>query len=256
MTWPTTPGYSTGNVDNGSDSPSAARADLLNAFNDLTNVISGRNQANGVCPLGSDSKVPAVNLPVIPIATGMIAWQTAGLQTWTVPANVTKIIVEAWGAGGGGGFSASPNPHGGGGGAGGGAVKVWSVTPGSTVNISVGAGGAGGIGPANANGAAGGNTTVTIGATTITGVGGLGGVGGATPFGGSGGNATGGDVNLAGGTSMTGIAGMGGIGGSNARSGAAPGPVGSGFGGGGYGSGTTGPPVGIAGKDGGVLIIW
>ncbi len=256
MPWPATPGFSTANVDAPADNPSLARVDILNAMTDLASVINGRGQASGVCPLDSGSKVPAANLPVMPLAEGITAWQVAGTYSWTVPAGVTRLYVEAWGAGGGGGYGASPNPHGGGGGAGGGAIKVWTVTPGQTVSIVVGAAGAGGAGPANANGGNGGNSTVTIGATTITGSGGLGGQGGATPFGGTGGGATGGDVNLAGGTSMTGIAGMGGLGGSNARSGAAPGPAGFGFGGGGYGSGTGGPGTGIPGKDGGVLIQW
>lgn len=254
MPWPTSPGFSTANVDAPADNPSLARVDIHNAMTDLASVIAGRNQASGVCPLDSGTKVPAANLPITPVASGLTAWQVAGTYPWTVPANVTALYVEAWGGGGGGGYGGG-SIHGGGGGAGGGAIKAWAVTPGQAVTIVVAAGGAGGAGPSNANGANGGDSTVTIGAVTITGSGGGGGLG-SPATGGTGGGATGGDVNLAGGTSMTGIAGMGGLGGSNARTGAAPGPAGFGFGGGGYGSGTGGPATGIPGKDGGVLIMW
>lgn len=71
---------------------------------------------------------------------------TAGtVQTFTVPAGVTKITVEAWGGGGTGGSTAtSPflGAVGGGGGGGGGYIKAWlAVVPGSTVSIVVGKGG-------------------------------------------------------------------------------------------------------------------
>ena len=58
----------------------------------------------------------------------------------TVPAGVTQITIAAWGGGGGGGSGA--NGAGGGGGAYCG--QSFTVTPGETLNIVVGAGGAGG----------------------------------------------------------------------------------------------------------------
>jgi hypothetical protein len=86
------------------------------------------------------------------------------VQTFTVPAGVTKIAVEAWGGGGTGGSTAtSPflGAVGGGGGGGGGYVKAWfTVTPGSTVNIVVGKGGT----AATAATA----STVTYGAATVS----------------------------------------------------------------------------------------
>lgn len=71
------------------------------------------------------------------------SYTTAGTYTWTAPCDVTNIQVECWGGGGGGG-SASANPSAGGGGAGGGYVKntSYSVIPGTTYTITVGAGGA------------------------------------------------------------------------------------------------------------------
>jgi hypothetical protein len=57
-------------------------------------------------------------------------------QTWTVPANVNKIMVEAWGGGGGG------NQLGGGGGASYYAVII-NVAPGNVLTLNVGERGAG-----------------------------------------------------------------------------------------------------------------
>lgn len=273
--WPGTGNFNTTHVDSGGDSPAEARPAIKAAMDDLATVIAGRGAANGVAPLNASSKVPASNLPrgdangvaplgsdarvplaslptAMPVCNGITAYQTAGSYTWTVPAGVTRVLVEAWGAGGGGGWSSS-GAHGGGGGAGGGAIKLWDVAPGDELEIVVGSGGAGGVGPSNDDGADGGNTTVTLLGQSITGNGGGGGQA-SPPFGGSGGVAANGDVNLQGGSSMTGVENMGGLGGSNARSGAAPGSAGYGFGGGGYGAG--GAALAISGKDGGVLIIW
>jgi hypothetical protein len=76
--------------------------------------------------------------------------------TWRVPAGVTHIIVELWGAGGGGGAGTSavvsgvPGAGGGGGGGGSGSYMRASlaVTAGETYTISVGAAGTGGRGDA------------------------------------------------------------------------------------------------------------
>jgi len=258
MAWPGSPTFAKTNLDQSSDDPAAARADLYNLATDVENVIAGRGQASGVAPLDSSSAVPKANLPFQTPLPKIVAWQTAGSFTWTVPAGCYRIVAECWGAGGGGGYGNSTTLHGGGGGAGGGAIKSWDVTPGDTVNVVVGGGGQGGLGPTDANGANGANSTVTIGATSIIGYGGQGGQGGGSRFGGVGGIASGGDVNLEGGCAMTGIgtASMGGFGGCNSRSGQAPGQgAGWGFGGGGYGSGTNGPNPAISGKAGGV-IIW
>lgn len=60
------------------------------------------------------------------------------IYSWIVPASITKIFVELWGGGGGG-------ASGGGGGGGGYAACQWTVTPGATVNITIGAAGAGAV---------------------------------------------------------------------------------------------------------------
>ena len=113
---------------------------------------------------------------------------------FTVPPGITRLQLEAWGAGGGGGGSEDLQPgcaNGGGGGGGGGYARgVVEVTPEVTYQIVVGAGGAAGTG--TQDGAPGGDTrfealdaTVLLsaaggagGATGRTGVIGAGGSGG------------------------------------------------------------------------------
>lgn len=98
-----------------------------------------------------------------------ISFHPAGTYSWTVPPNVTQIIVEGCGGGGGGGGGGGsgarsdifiprgiqyvPKP-GLGGGAGGSSYirqKRLSVTPGQIFSIIVGAGGAGGAGGLGGN---------------------------------------------------------------------------------------------------------
>lgn len=62
-----------------------------------------------------------------------------GTETWTVPANVTTITVELWGGGAGGGTGGTTARGGGGGGAY--TRAVIAVTPGSTINYSIGTAG-------------------------------------------------------------------------------------------------------------------
>lgn len=86
--------------------------------------------------------------------SNQVSFSSSG--TWVVPGEVTKIIVEVWGAGGGGGELACGSPcginstnvgasgglsAGGSGGSGGYARSILSVTPGSSYNIVVGTGG-------------------------------------------------------------------------------------------------------------------
>ncbi len=65
---------------------------------------------------------------------------SSGDQTFTVPANVTSIAIQAWGAGGGGSDSRYWHENSGGGG-GGFATDTFSVTPGQLLTIVVGSGG-------------------------------------------------------------------------------------------------------------------
>jgi hypothetical protein len=63
MTWGTAGNISTLNLDASSDSPANARADLKAALDEITSIINGRNAANGVPGLDSNSKISAVQLP-------------------------------------------------------------------------------------------------------------------------------------------------------------------------------------------------
>lgn len=261
-TWPSG-SVPTGNLDAGTDSPAAARSDLKTMADKVNDMIGARGAASGVASLDASTKIPLAQLPLTTVANGMLAWQAAGSYSWTVPAGITRVYAECFGAGGGGGYgdqrTVPATPHGGGGGAGGAAIKIFSVTPGDTFTIVVGAGGAGGNGPANADGGDGAASTITHDptSTTMTGQGGLKGLGGGgSGLGGSGASATGSfDVKIGGGAAQSGIPGMGGIGGSS-KTGSAPLATGCGFGSGGYGSGTNGPASGFAGADGGVLLVW
>jgi hypothetical protein len=106
----------------------------------------------------------------------MVQFTSSG--NWTVPANVTEIMLAGCGGGGGGGGgggnSSSGAPNGSGGAGGGGSSRIvvpyFTVTPGSTANITIGAGGTAGTGGTNANGTAGGNggnTTIVLDGHTI-----------------------------------------------------------------------------------------
>lgn len=152
--------------------------------------------------------------------------QTAGAQsqqtwavsgTFTVPAGVTQITVECWGAGGGGSSINANNRRGGGGGGGAYARSVLNVSPDQVFNVNVGTGGmqntSGGStsfgnlvvaegGQAgqnnNSGGGSGGQASASTGQVRYSGGNGggggtvsSGGGGGAAGSGGNGGNATG-----------------------------------------------------------------
>jgi hypothetical protein len=85
-------------------------------------------------------------------------------STWTVPAGVTRILIEAWGAGGGGNILA--------GGGGGSYIKAhFTVNPGDVVNYSTGDGGGGAV---SATATGGTSTVCIVGSATITAGGGSG----------------------------------------------------------------------------------
>lgn len=83
---------------------------------------------------------------------------TASNPSWVVPAGCTEVLIEAWGGGGGGGaarinVSAAEKIGSAGGGVGGMYANVTvTVTPGETLNITVGGGGTGGNNSAGGNG--------------------------------------------------------------------------------------------------------
>jgi len=175
-------------------------------------------------------------------------------QDWTVPDGVTEItatVVAGGGAGAGGicGYCSAPNlPVGSGGGSGEKRVHTFSVTPGDTISIVVGAGGVGGV----FNGGSGQVSSVSYGAVYVLAVGGGGGTygacnvaraGGAGGTGGSGGTGTSGN---AGGTALAT---------PSCSAGAGAASVGLAMGGGGAGAAGSGA-AGTSGTAGKVRFVW
>jgi len=115
-------------------------------------------------------------------STTYSTYATAGTYTFTVPACVTSIDVECWGAGGGGGGNNSQDNGAPGGGGGAYSKKTIAVTAGQTYTVFVGTGGSGGIqsSTSTANGGTGGDSWFSpgaVGAATVLAKGGVGGVG-------------------------------------------------------------------------------
>ena len=176
--------------------------------------------------------------------------------TFTVPAGVTSINVECWGAGGAGGGSSANNNGGSGGGGGGYASASLTVTPNQSIPFTVGVGGTGVV-------AGNGNDGTSTSFLTLTSNGGTGGAAN-TGAAGIGGSASGGTTNTTGNNGIVG-ANSGGNGGAGANGGAggtgstnAVGGDGASPGGGG-GGGERGGGNNYAGGNGGtgrVVISW
>lgn len=175
-----------------------------------------------------------------------------GTYSWTVPKNVRRVSVVCVGAGGGGYGAGTQGSGGGGGGLG------WKnnipVTPGSQIEVVVGAGGIRGLGNAGGNsyfrdlstvaglGGAGGSTTGALGGGYVGDGGGNGGAARqAGAYGGGGGGAGGysGDGGEGGQSGTTGTNGTGGAGGGGGGCGSAD-AAGAGGGTSIYGEGTNG----------------
>lgn len=219
-------------------------------------------------------------------------YNTPGTYSFTVPAGVTSVTANVWGAGGGGGHSdggdSGSSGAGGGGGGGGFRTGTFTVVPGQTITVVVGAGGAGGE-EDDDSGIAGGNSSATYGSAITafgggggaaatsnsspgaggTGGGGTGGSGGynggngangTSSSGGGGGGGAGDANNGANGTVTTGGAG-GATGGGNGGNGGTSGNQGSdgltyGGGGGGTGDNASNSESGGAGANGAVILCW
>ena len=144
--------------------------------------------------------------------TRIVTFTTSG--TWIVPADVTQITVEVWGAGGAGGGSTENKEGGSGGGGGGYSSGDFTVTPGQAISYTVGTGGIRSTG----NGTAGGSSSVTMSSVTLIANGGGGG-GSNKGSVGTGGTASGGTTNTSGKNGKRGNS-SGGDGGDGANGGA------------------------------------
>ena len=147
------------------------------------------------------------------------SFTVAGTQSFTVPAGVTSLTVECWGAGGGGGGGGTvANAAGGGGGGGAYARSTVTVVAGNTYSLVVGAAGTAGV----ANGGTGGvGGSSSFNTSSVIAIGGSGGIGRTTSGGGAGGaggtGSTGGTV-FSGGVGVTGATTYGGGGAGSAGS--------------------------------------
>jgi hypothetical protein len=152
--------------------------------------ISAGQYLSGTQTIQGDSDLVASNITPGKSIFGVSGTHKAALQkavvsssgNWTVPSYVDEVFVIAVGGGGSGGGGAGTNDVGGAGG-GSGYVKALkkAVTPGSSINVSIGSGGigvAGGTGFGPYTGSDGGDTVVTFpDASTLTAQGGKAGIG-------------------------------------------------------------------------------
>ena len=177
-----------------------------------------------------------VSSAVSAVPSGQIQSQVFGTSSsWTAPAGVTRVRASVIGGGGGGAAHSGGNqdPDSASGGSGGTAVGVYTVTPGTTYTVTVGAGGAGISLDGTATGTAGaGGTTSFASFCSAT--------GGAGAFAASGGSTNGANGAGSNGTIRNGVGAMalGLFGGTNSSSSAAvwsstsafqPGSGGNGF---------------------------
>lgn len=192
-----------------------------------------------------------INLFLISALSAQVVQTITTSGNFVVPAGCTSLKIETWGAGGGGGAaSATLVAIASGGGGGGGAYNssAFTVIPGQTYTITIGAGGTAGLSSTNGgNGGSGGATTVSGDAGTVTANGGGGGGGAAaiilgTTNGAAGVGATGLRNGGAGQAGQGNTSGVGGGGAGNAGNGGTPA--------GGIGSPNVSPYVGGTGAAG------
>jgi hypothetical protein len=229
-------------------------AEFFNGMLDDVRVTKGvaRYQDNFVPPSRALPKLGGNSFVANYVNQGVIkTFSTVGTFSWTAPVDVTQIelLVVAGGAGGGSAFYSCA--CGGGGGAGGLIYNnTYSVTPGQTYTVVVGAGGAGGTsGAAGSAGYGGNGGNSQFGNLIATGGGGGGNypdVAGQTGGSGGGGGGAGGVTTS---TSIP-IYGQGFLGGLETGTAASNGSTASGGGGGAGASGGNGVAAGAAGSGG------
>jgi hypothetical protein len=213
-----------------------AGGQVVKSLNGLTDIVSLSAGSN--VTLTTNGNILQIGGTAAP--NGIQVFTSSG--TFTVPAGITRIQVEAWGGGGGGGGSysgASGSFAGGGGGSGGYGIQFYNVTPGGSFTVTLGSGGGGGNGGNDSTsataGSAGGSSS--FGGTLIVNGGGGGGNGATSSANGTGGA----KPNSASGSAFPAGVGGGGNGGINFSGISIGGQGGSAFRG---GSGALGGPAG------------
>lgn len=142
--------------------------DAITTFPPSATEAGPKGQTGPVGPAGPPGSGGLIGITVL---------SSSGI--FTTGPNTHKIRVRLQGGGGGGGSAKSSLPNtfaaAGGGSAGGYAEKTFTVTPSTGYNFVIGAGGPGGdksVGGGNNAGTPGGDTTFTVGLTTVTAPGG------------------------------------------------------------------------------------
>lgn len=145
------------------EAQAAAEAVTTDAIDDLVDTSTGHRHDGG-----DSRKVLVTDLDVTGITDSHFVKRSgAGLAgvghgdqiftssgTFTAPAGVTKVYVSLVGGGGGGAGTADPTGSGSPGGGGGGAIlnRPYTVVPGNSYTVTIGAGGTGGTGGAGTDG--------------------------------------------------------------------------------------------------------
>ena len=239
----------------------------ITSSNIASGTITSSNIASATITGGNIAAATITASNLAPGSVYMSSQEFTSSGTFTVPAGVNFMSAYMFGGGGGGGGAAGGGSgfSGAGGGGGGGSCPQWfnfSVTPGSTLNITVGSFGVGGNGGTDlaggTAGTAGGTSSISIGGNTLyNAYGGAGGLqsnfGGGIGAGGAGsplvylsaggGGTLGSGSTLPGGTGQTNTIAYGGAGGTS---------TGGGNNGGGGGGGGAGSAAGGPGGNGGV----
>ncbi|MCC6599592.1 MAG: hypothetical protein IT223_02845 [Crocinitomicaceae bacterium] len=173
--------------------------DQVGASLEFANVLSITSTTPVAVPSGKVWKVESALRASTSSTYTSMTFQNTGTYTFVVPGCAEQICIEAWsgGGGGGGGYYRNTSPYpiaaGGGGGGGGYGSECFTVTPGDTYTVTVGAGGAAGNNQQGGGGSGGAGTNggqSSVGTLLVV-TGGQGGTGG-TASGSSGTGGTGG----------------------------------------------------------------
>ena len=148
---------------------------LYNDGTDYTRLAKPGTPAGEVLTFATSATAPSWVAAAAAGFAGVHADASSGSETYTVPTDITKLLVIITGGGGGGGNGGTGNGYGGGGG--GTVMARVTVVADDTITLAVGAGGANGT-----SGSAGGDSTFTHATgsgsgsmSTITAPGGIGG---------------------------------------------------------------------------------
>ncbi|MBA4220155.1 MAG: hypothetical protein C0458_05425 [Methylobacterium sp.] len=169
---------------------------------DGTPTQPGDRPPNVISEYVFDDVLDAWRLMILPTPLGgLVIYDTAGSHSLIVPDGVTQADVEVWGGGGGSGACLGLTHNCGGTGGGGGYARktIKGLIPGSSVSVTVGAGGAKGVASPFAQPTGGGTSSFGAYVSATGGTAGQSASGSLPSLAGSGGIGVGGDINVQGG---------------------------------------------------------